>query len=63
MMFIPPPPRAPQVPPTPCPGCQAQYAVQLYATSLVEYYRCERCRQVFAAPHHDEPGHDHVEAA
>jgi hypothetical protein len=63
MMFTQPPPRAPEVPPVPCPACQTWYAVQLYATSRVEYYRCETCRQVFTTPHHDEPGHDHLEAA
>lgn len=62
-MFTLPPPRVPQVPPTPCPTCRSEYAVQMYATSRVEYYRCVTCGGVWASPHDEHPEHHNLEAA
>jgi Zn ribbon nucleic-acid-binding protein len=61
-MFTPPPPRTPEVPPTPCPACHTQIAVEMYSTSRVHYYRCVACGEVWSSPDHHEPGHS-AEAA
>jgi hypothetical protein len=49
-MFTLPPPRTPEPPPTPCPRCQAQQAIAMYATSRVQWHRCVCCGEVWPSP-------------
>jgi hypothetical protein len=46
-MFAFTPPPMPQEAPVPCPHCAAREAIVLYATARTEYFRCERCRQIW----------------
>jgi hypothetical protein len=49
------PPPAPEHTPVPCPICQSDVAVPLYATSLAQYYRCTTCQQIWTHTGSDHP--------
>jgi hypothetical protein len=49
------PPPAPEHTPEPCPVCQSDVAVPLYATSRAQYYRCTSCQQIWAHTGSDHP--------
>jgi hypothetical protein len=51
------PPPTPQHTPTPCPACNSDEGLPLYATSRSQYYRCTCCRQIWGHSdnHHPAP--------
>ena len=49
------PPPAPEHTPAPCPVCQSDVAVPLYATACAQYYKCTSCQQIWAHSGSDHP--------